>query len=276
MLSPGMFGKVLGSIVGTMIGLLVGSVEATVGLAIAGLVLGHLFFDRASEAPTFRDERPPSMDELLTVRRPRRLALRKTLPTPRGELARALAPIFIDVARADGEVSQAEIRVTREFFQEDLGFAGDDLDVLKLALKDALHARNQDLDGLLKEARRLVKPSERLLVVNALYSMALVDGDLRKSETECLKRVTQNFNLSEEQLLEITQMYLGSGRKHYEALGLTEAATDDEIRSTYRRLAAENHPDRAAHLGRAEAEKAAERFRQVKDAFEELKKLRGF
>ena len=58
-----------------------------------------------------------------------------------------------------------------------------------------------------------------------------------------------------------------SKRDYYEVLEVTRTASEAEIKSAYRRLAAEHHPDRSNDGG--------EKFRQVKDAYEALKKLRG-
>ncbi len=257
--------------------------------AVAGALAGHLVADDPPVGP--RSERPLTADELLAE--PRQATARPRPPpkphqardTPPSQppvaaehaaLARALAPLFIEVARADGNVSRDEIRATREFFQDALGFAEHGSEELRVALKLAMAEKPPDVEPLVKEARAQVKPALRLEVVRALYDVALVDGGLTRTEAECLKRIVQHLNLSDEQLQQVTQEYFGGGEAHYQALGLLPAATDDEIRAAFRRLAAENHPDRAASLGPAEAEAAATRFRAVKDAYEELRKIRGF
>ncbi len=266
-----MLGKITGVILGLLLGWFFGNATLILLLGTAGLIVGHLLVDRDS-IPLPESEMPKTKEQLLgrtsaPVARP--------LPRPTGELARALCPIFIEVARADGEVNQDEVRVVREFFSEHLQFAGDDLDVVRLALKDALKAPPADLEELVKKVRTQVKPSERLMAVNALYELALVDGELKRAESDALKRVVAAFNLSEEQLREITALQLGSGRPHYAVLGLLPDATDDEIKAAFRRLATEHHPDRVAALGPKQSEVAAEQFRKIKDAYDELKKLRG-
>ena len=266
-----MIGKISGVLLGLLLGWFFGNATLILLLGTAGLLVGHLLVDRDS-IPLPDSEMPPTKDELLgKVARP----VPRPLPRPTEELARALCPIFIEVARADGEVTQDEVRVVREFFSEHLQFAGDDLEVVRAALKDALKAPPADLEELVKKVRAQVKPSERLMAVNALYELALVDGELKRTESDALKRVVNAFNLSEVQLREITALQLGSGHKEYAVLGLTAESTDDEIKAAFRRLATENHPDRVASLGPKKSEAAAEQFRKIKDAYEELKKLRG-
>ena len=60
------------------------------------------------------------------------------------------------------------------------------------------------------------------------------------------------------------------------ALGLPLEATNEEITSTYRKLALEHHPDRFAHEGAQATERASARFRAVHEAYEELRQRRGF
>jgi DnaJ like chaperone protein len=280
-------GKLTGVGLGLLMGWFFGNASLIFLLGTAGLVIGHLLVDRDSIPPP-ASEMPPTKEQLLgkaprqqphplprPAREPNGQATAPVKASREAELARALCPIFIEVARADGEVSQDEVRVVREFFSHDLELGNDDMEVVRVALKDALKAPPADVEELVTKVRAQVRPSERLMAVNALYELALVDGELKRAESDALKRVVAAFNLSEEQLREITALQLGSGSSHYTALGLKPDATDDEIKGAFRRLATENHPDRVASLGPGQAEAAAQRFRKVKDAYEELKKLRG-
>lgn len=279
-----MWGKVFGAMIGAAVGMLLSWSPILAGLlAIIGAVLGHFAVDREVIAP--RSERPPTIDELVgevpSPRRPQTATPRPPAPKPKATLeqqtlAELLCPIFIEVARCDGPVVQVEIRVIREFFQHVLKFDDAGSEAVRVALKTALSGPVEDVEGLVKRARVEVKPSLRLDVVRAMYDLGLADAELARSEVDTLKRVVNHFNLSDEQLQQITALYFGRGEQHYRLLGLSIDASDDDIRSAFRKLAAENHPDRVASLGPAEAEAASEKFRLVKDAYEALRKIRGF
>ena len=61
----------------------------------------------------------------------------------------------------------------------------------------------------------------------------------------------------------------------YAVLEISPSATDDEVRSAYRRMAMKNHPDKVATLGPEVQKAAEEKFRQIQEAYERIKKERG-
>jgi len=54
-------------------------------------------------------------------------------------------------------------------------------------------------------------------------------------------------------------------------LGLTPQATPAQIKSAWRKLSLENHPDRVAHLGGEFRDLAEERMRRINEAYTRLK-----
>ena len=61
----------------------------------------------------------------------------------------------------------------------------------------------------------------------------------------------------------------------YEVLGISPSATDDEVKSAYRRMAMKNHPDKVATLGPEVQRAAAEKFHKIQEAYETIKRQRG-
>jgi DnaJ like chaperone protein len=274
-----MLGKVLGAMIGASLGMLLAwSPPLAAILGAVGALIGHFVVDR-EVAPMPKVLRPPSTEELLerpARREPRRVAppapppvkKRKKVAPEELALLQALCPLFIEVARADAPPAQSEIRVVREFFERVLGFEEAAMDEVRDALKAAIASIPGDVEPMTVRARTLVKPSLRIEVVRALYDLGMADGDLQRSEQDLLRKIVGLFNLSDEQLQQITAEYFGKGDQSYATLGITASATDDEVKSAYRRLAGEHHPDRATDGGA--------KFREIKEAYEALKKLRGF
>ena len=61
----------------------------------------------------------------------------------------------------------------------------------------------------------------------------------------------------------------------YRILGITEQATDEEVKKAYRKMAISFHPDKVAQMGEEYQKGAKEKFQQIQDAYENIKKKRG-
>ena len=64
-------------------------------------------------------------------------------------------------------------------------------------------------------------------------------------------------------------------RDYYEILGVPAGASPEEVKKAYRRMAMKYHPDKLTNLGEEIQKAGQEKFRQVNDAYESIKKERG-
>ncbi len=281
-------GKILGALIGFALGITIHSTAGGLVLAALGAFVGHLYdsLHRPVEDELF-DHEAASLREPEPEPAPRRPVAPPPLlpdeltppPRTRPEIARAqfashLCELFVEVARADGEVVGEEVRVVKQFFADDLGFGEGELETVRRSLKAAI-ARPADLDRTTARARRELSPAERQLLLHALYELALADGRLQRSESDAIKRVARGLEVPPDELRAIAELHLGEGRSHYARLGLDPDCSDDAIRSAFRRLASTHHPDKVAHLGPEAVEQASRRFSELKDSYEELRRLRG-
>ncbi|MBX5482771.1 MAG: TerB family tellurite resistance protein [Myxococcaceae bacterium] len=289
---PRVFGKLLGALLGFGLGFVAGQwIGGLVGAAI-GAFVGHRYdelhaapdpdalkeylFSKATEPPPHADV-PPAPTAPTPHRRlprPEEVSRGEIEARARALFARHIATLFAELARADGEVVRDEVRVIRQFFELELGYSPQELEHVRRELKAAL-ASPGDLDVALHECVVELPAADRLLLMNALYELALADGALRKSERDLLRRMGSGLGLTTEEQRAIAAMHLGEGDAHYARLGVTADATDEEIRAAYRKLAARHHPDKVAHLGPGAMELAARTFREINEAWDEIRKLRA-
>ena len=110
-----------------------------------------------------------------------------------------------------------------------------------------------------REFTALIRLGE-LIGVQAMY--------IERRVIEHRKRIFGSFD-GKERLHSIANS--GTRRKMALAiLDLGSAATEDDIKKSYRRLVKKYHPDRNLDLNEAERAEAAQRFLEVQDAYEEL------
>ena len=83
------------------------------------------------------------------------------------------------------------------------------------------------------------------------------------------------MRLSEKEVESMLNLRGNSLDEAYKVLEIEPTASDEEVRSAYRKLALKHHPDRVATLGE-DVRKAAEvKFQLINDAKERIYKARG-
>jgi DnaJ like chaperone protein len=255
-----------------MLGLWLGGPWAIVLLTFVGGMAGHLYDNSHAPPPSNPLEgledpaiEPPSLEPVT----------QETIDSQAQEhFARHLCALFVEVARVDGEVSRDEVRVVREYFQDELKYGPEALDTVRLFLKEYLQ-QPPPLEESIAACRDELPTGDRLLLVDTLYQLALVDGALQRSEQEALRQIIKGLGLSEEDRRSVAARYLGTDHAHYARLGLAPGASDAEVKRAYRQLASAHHPDRVAHLGPGAVNQATRRFQEIQDAYQMIRRLRG-
>jgi DnaJ like chaperone protein len=71
-------------------------------------------------------------------------------------------------------------------------------------------------------------------------------------------------------------MFYRETNSDYKVLGIESTASDDEVKKAYRQMAIKFHPDKVAQMGEEFQKGAKEKFQQIQDSYEAIKKARGF
>ena len=176
------------------------------------------------------------------------------------------------VIRADGRVHQKELDAVREFVRQNFGDAAVDE---AMRILDGLNAQQVDIYSVGRQIASYMNYSQRLQLFHFLTRIAIADGNFQKSEKSVLESIASAIGLSPSDAASVIAMYYKDSESAYSVLGISPDATDDEVKSAYRRMAMKNHPDKVATLGPEVQKAAEEKFKQVQQAYETIKKERG-
>lgn len=206
------------------------------------------------------------------------------------------------LAKSDGRVSEKEIAHTEAFMLQ-LGMSAARRREAILMFKRGSNPQF-DVNGALDRYQAVLGRSLHLnqLLLVYLMDVALADGDFKEPQEALLRRIAERLGFSAyalEQLIKMTrgQDHFGSrgekrsqGRKRtakptreselsaaYQALGTSASDSDDAIKSAYRRLVSEYHPDKLIGQGVPAdmVQAATERSQEIRLAYEQIKRARG-
>ena len=176
------------------------------------------------------------------------------------------------VIRADGKVHQKELDTVRDFIQRNFG-----QQAVPEAMKilEGLNSRQVNIYEVGPQIARFMNYSQRLQLFHYLVQIAIADGQFDKSEKSVLEAIATTIGLSASDATSVIAMFYKDTNSAYSVLEIQPSATDDEVRQAYRRMAMKNHPDKVATLGPEVQKAAEEKFRQIQEAYETIKKERG-
>jgi DnaJ like chaperone protein len=111
-----------------------------------------------------------------------------------------------------------------------------------------------------------------------LFKIAAADGRLHPAEENALKSIKLIFRLSDRQYDDIKAVYFQELDKHYKMLNCTPESSIDEIKSNYKKLVKDFHPDKIMSKGLPEEfiEFAEGRFREIQESYEKIARERNF
>lgn len=257
---------------GKAVGALLGVVAAGPVGALIGAFLGHLYDAQAELAQADVASTEPAD--------PRRI---------QEAFFRSVFQVMGHLAKADGRVSEDEIRAARAIMGELR------LNARETQLAQDLFAQGKrrefPLEDTLRELRRLCGDRMDLcrMFVQIQLQTALWGGSLNEAGRDVLARACAALGVSAYEVVQmeaLLRMQQGARQQDarvdrvaeaYDVLGVSRAATDAEITKAYRRLMNQNHPDKLHAKGLPESmmKLAAEKTRQIRAAYDVLRAARG-
>ena len=187
----------------------------------------------------------------------------------------ALIALSAKMAKADGEVSDSEIRAFEEIFKVPPGEARNVARVYQVAQQDVA-----GFEAYARQVARIYQDRPAMLedVLDALFHIAKADGHVHPQELEYLRTVADIFGFSEIEFARIRASHLGQEKGDpYLVLGITPDISDEDLKKAYRRLVRENHPDTLIARGvpRELVTIANEKLAAINVAYGRIAKARG-
>lgn len=233
------------------------------GWALGGPLGGILGFALGSALDaaqvTVKDEKSDNYDRYAT--------------THVGDFTASLLVLSAAVMKSDGRVMQSELDYVKKFLARQFGEtnAQQQLLMLKEILKQDI-----PLHQVCNQIKHYMPHSERLQIIHYLFGISKADNHVHESELQTIHTIANYLGVSAADFNSLKAMYFKDAESDYKILEITSTATDEEVKKAYRKMAVKFHPDKVAALGEAVQKAANEKFQQVQQAYENIKKQRGF
>ncbi len=159
----------------------------------------------------------------------------------------AVIGLAAKMAKADGAATDRELQAAAQVFRPPPGE--------EIAFPRAFNLAKQTVLGFESYAKQIgrkyrARPCLLEDVLDGLFQIAAADGAVGEAELNYLAAVAEHFGFSDAEFSRIKATNLGvDADDPYSVLGLLPGAAMEDVRKAWRRLAAENHPDRMTQRG---------------------------
>ncbi len=182
------------------------------------------------------------------------------------------------LTQADGRVTQAEIDSIESFMEKDLRLDPQGRHAAENIFRTALNAPGTFADfagqfyGNFHGQPQLIE-----LMVDILLRVAVSDGKMTDAEESMILSAVKMFNFSASRYQQLKSKYIQTADSAYAVLGCRPEDSDEQVKRCYRQRVQEYHPDKIAAKGLPDefTRFAQDKFREIQEAWEQIKNARG-
>jgi DnaJ like chaperone protein len=198
------------------------------------------------------------------------------------------------IAKSDGRVSEPEIAATEKLIarlQLSPTQRGEAIARFKEGKQDKFA-----IDRAIAELRDWCRGrrDRAYILLDLLLEIVFAEGALAPEKLAIVRRLCASLGVHEQELAALAAMrgygfgHAGGGYRQsqqppgappgkdpYAVLGLTRGASDREIKTAYRRLISQHHPDKLGDMPEELKHRAEERAREINAAYEKIREERN-
>ena len=194
------------------------------------------------------------------------------MKTKPGDFVISVMVLLAKVMKADGKLLKSELDYVKTFLKQQFGV--EQTRELMSVFKDILE-QDYPLRDVCRQIQKSMDHPSRLELIHILYGLSASDGDIHPKEVIIIKSIANYLNVSNRDYESIRATFANDREAPYRILEVSQNASDNEIKRSYRKMATKYHPDKVSHLGEEMQKLAKEKFQAVNDAYQQIKKERN-
>nr|WP_321398189.1 TerB family tellurite resistance protein [uncultured Desulfobacter sp.] len=253
----------LGKMIGGTIGLALGGPLG----AVAGAAFGHAFVDKRED------------EYLRSIPGGQRGAGLSSNEEAQLVFFTAAFSMLAKISKADGRISEEEIKVVERFMVNDLQLDAATRETAKNIFRNAVTS-SQTFEDFARQFYSVFSYQANIieLMMDVLFRVSSADGNISNAEEQMLLSASRIFRFSQSDYNRLHARYVKKSDPYYAVLQCDENATNEEIKKKYRTLVQEYHPDKIQAKGLPEefVKFATDKFTEIQAAYEHIRKSRGF
>lgn len=174
-----------------------------------------------------------------------------------------------EIIRAEKGVTFKELDFIRNFWKAQFGDENleEKTNILHHFLQKKYDAKKACID-----LHRVCTTNTIHQIMHFLFDLAACDKPVSEKERKQIFVLGCWMNVNDVTFLKIEADRLKPDTSHYSILGVKETDTIEKIRTHYRKLILQFHPDKNQHLEELERKKLEVKVLQIREAYEKIKK----